>query len=322
MNSVYDYISEYKTLSIIGMCKNAGKTTVLNNIIESLDKSQRLVGLTSIGRDGESVDLVTRTSKPSIYIREGTIIATAHDLLSKCDISREIVDKSDISTPLGNVIFVRAKSDGFVELAGPSITEQLKSVSKVFFSLGASMSIIDGALSRKTLCSPSVSEATVLCSGASYHKNMNVVIQDTVYNAELMGLKKCRDNIESDERLVVFDKDGQRLDMDVVEALKRKIPISRVFIGGAMTEGMMKNVLMQKIEGIEFVVRDSTKILIGAESYSKLKTRMAYISVLENTVLACITINPFSAYGYDFDKNEFMDKMREKTSVPVVNVLE
>lgn len=60
-----EYIQSVRSLSIIGMCKNAGKTTVLNKLIAELNESRVRLGLTSIGRDGESTDLVTRTAKPA-----------------------------------------------------------------------------------------------------------------------------------------------------------------------------------------------------------------------------------------------------------------
>ena len=36
----------------------------------------------------------------------------------------------------------------------------------------------------------------------------------------------------------------------------------------------------------------------------------------------CVTINPVSAYGWKFDKDEFMTRMREAVDVPVINVKE
>ena len=65
-----------QTMSIVGMCKNAGKTTMLNWMLHH-DRLQGTLGLTSIGRDGESTDVVTGTEKPGIFVREGTLIATA-----------------------------------------------------------------------------------------------------------------------------------------------------------------------------------------------------------------------------------------------------
>ena len=82
---------------------------------------------------------------------------------------------------MGEVVIFRARSDGSVQLAGPSITDQLARLREELFSLGADRVIIDGALSRKSLCSRKVTEATVLCTGASYSKSMDVVVEDTAY---------------------------------------------------------------------------------------------------------------------------------------------
>lgn len=51
------------------------------------DRLQGTLGLTSIGRDGESTDVVTGTEKPGIFVREGTLIATARDMAAagRCD---------------------------------------------------------------------------------------------------------------------------------------------------------------------------------------------------------------------------------------------
>ena len=100
-----------KTMSIVGMCKNAGKTTVLNWILQNTGR-ERVLGLTSIGRDGESTDVVTGTEKPSIFVPEGTLIATAKDMLRLGDVTKEIMATTGIPTPLGEVVVMRARSDG------------------------------------------------------------------------------------------------------------------------------------------------------------------------------------------------------------------
>ena len=68
MELLRELSKEYKTISIVGMAKNAGKTTALNFLIEeAMDEGVRL-GITSTGRDGESTDLVTETEKPRVYL--------------------------------------------------------------------------------------------------------------------------------------------------------------------------------------------------------------------------------------------------------------
>ena len=118
--TIRELIAPYASVSIIGMCKNAGKTTVLNRIIREMADSGCTLGLTSIGRDGESKDLVTGTQKPGIYVREGTLVATASELILRhCDVTREMLAATGISTPMGDVVILRARSDGNIQLAGP-----------------------------------------------------------------------------------------------------------------------------------------------------------------------------------------------------------
>ena len=100
MMDTYDLLKDYKRMSIIGMEKNVGKTTVLNQLIEDIGM-KKIVGLTSIGRDGEDTDVVTNTHKPRIYVFPGTLVATARDCLRNCDITREILYTTDFSTPYG-----------------------------------------------------------------------------------------------------------------------------------------------------------------------------------------------------------------------------
>jgi ABC-type branched-subunit amino acid transport system ATPase component len=64
------WISEGRTkiVAIVGICKNAGKTTVLNAVLKQHDFSW---GVLSTGRDGEREDLVYKTPKPRVLIPRG-----------------------------------------------------------------------------------------------------------------------------------------------------------------------------------------------------------------------------------------------------------
>ena len=76
MRSIFQMVQKYDSISIIGMNKNVGKTTTLNQILKEA-RGRISLGLTSIGRDGEDQDLVTGAEKPKIYVERGTLIATA-----------------------------------------------------------------------------------------------------------------------------------------------------------------------------------------------------------------------------------------------------
>ncbi|MEG1548137.1 MAG: hypothetical protein RR527_05290 [Clostridia bacterium] len=319
---------KYRSLSIIGMCKNAGKTTVLNRLITELH-SVRKLALTSIGRDGESVDVVTHTFKPGIYVYEGTLVATAAGLLKYCNITREIVASLGINTPLGEVALVRARSDGDVQLAGPSMTVQLAALSGEFFAIGADMVLIDGAISRKTLCAPAVSEATILCTGASYHKDINVVVEDTAFAVELLTLPQQTQWTQAELELThkVLLK-GARVvplpNIPLLDALRDEAysDTECIYVNGALTDAMITPLLMAGIplSNIEITVRDGSKLLLSKSTYEKLRTRGARISVVRRTDVAAVTVNPISAYGFDFNAAELLKRMEVAVNVPVIDV--
>lgn len=106
-----------KTMSIVGMCKNAGKTTMLN-WAAGAGKIAGCAG-SDLHWPGRRVHRhCDRTEKPGIFVREGTLIATAKDMLRLGDITKEILMTTGIPTPLGEVVIVRARSAGHVQLAG------------------------------------------------------------------------------------------------------------------------------------------------------------------------------------------------------------
>lgn len=333
-----ELIRGYKSLSIIGMCKNAGKTTAMNRLIRELTGNGQTIALTSIGRDGESSDLVTGTKKPGIWVAEGTMVATASDLLRFCDFTKEILDTTGVSTPMGEVVILKARSDGNVQIAGPSITDQLARLSQQFVRLGADMTIIDGAISRKTLCSRKVTEATILCTGASYNKNIEVVLRDTQHTCRLLTLPEVEDqavwqaveaNAKNPRAIILIGPEHANaltLGVSIEDGLRK--PENKdaryIFLGGAMSDGQMRPLLMSNapLKGKTFVVRDSSKLLISADTYEKIMIRGAKIQVLESVNLVAVTINPFSAYGYNLDKDELMQRMQALVDVPVINVEE
>lgn len=316
-----DLLSGYSSLSIIGMCKNAGKTTVLNHILRH--SGDIPLGITSIGRDGESSDTVTKTKKPGIYIQKGSIIATAAGLLPLCDITKEILENTYIPTPMGEVIVMRALSDGNIQIAGPSIIEQLISLSADFRRFGAEKIIIDGAVSRKTLCTRSLAEATVLCTGASCGRSIDAVIEDTAHVCEILTLPEARDRElffnTADKISILKDNELFPLPDNPEDALRDGG--AAIYIHGAITDAFMRPFLMSPgIRDVRFVCSDAGKILLSRDIYSKMKRRGFYIEVLFGIRLVAVTVNPFSAYGMHFDGAELLEKMRAAVQVPVIDV--
>src|SRR5699024_720521 len=110
---------KYKTISIVGMAKNSGKTVTLNFLIEEAINKNITIGVTSTGSDGEPFDLVTETEMPIIFVEKGPLVATTTDLLPMGDAKVEILEVTDYRTPLGVIVIGRVKDKGYIQIAGP-----------------------------------------------------------------------------------------------------------------------------------------------------------------------------------------------------------
>lgn len=308
-----------ETLALAGMCKNAGKTTALNYCLDILNQTDMIVGLTSIGRDGESSDLVTGTYKPSIFVKRGTLVATAAGMLKNCDITKEILDTTGISTPVGDVVIVRALSDGYLDLAGPSTNQQLMEINKRFAHFGADKVLIDGAISRKSLCAPEVAENTLLCSGASYDKSMEITVRDTAYVEELF-LLPVADMTEYEEEACIYVPVGERVSSMMLnpEYKEKKC----FLLQGALTDVGIQEVFMSfsDISGKVLVVPDCSKVLLSSSTYEKLKKKGVSLKVIRSSKLIGITMNPYSAYGNHYDADRFEEELNKHLKMKVMDV--
>lgn len=324
-------IDGINTLSVIGMCKNAGKTTVLNSLIHCCEDAGEILGLTSVGRDGERSDLVTNTKKPEIFIRGGAVIATAETLLEYCDISREILWTSGIHTPLGEIVIVRARSSGYVQLGGASMTEQTAVIRDELFEFGVDRVIIDGAISRKSLATPDLCEAAVLCTGASYNINMRVTASDTAYIAGLFGLPQFSHIPQLCNRYTVMCEGeisacGEF--SDVMPVLKIG-ECSAMIIKGGVTDNIAKEVLSASrfIKGVAIVAEDASRLLLSESMFDRLVRCGARIYVLRRAGLLAVAVNPFSAYGVHYERDAFKEAVAEELAlrnvdIPVLNIME
>lgn len=327
-SKLIDLIRGYKSLAIIGMEKNTGKTTTLNNIIENADYSTFPLGLTSIGRDGEERDIITSHQKPRIYVRKDTYIATAKNCLFKGDITREIVEASGIETPLGEIIIAKALSDGYVELAGPSTTTQIKYIKNRLRELGCKLVIIDGALSRKTSASPGIADAAILCTGAALSANMYEVVEKTKHTVELLtteavqdsNIRKIINTIPENSRVSVVKEDYSVISSTALNPLATSEFIVHNLVNGTryfVIKGVITNKLLEAImktsanyKNITFICEDGTKLFVTSEVLNKFKRQGGNLRVINPINLIAVSCNPTSPFGYEFNQEIFLNKMR------------
>lgn len=338
MNEIFKLIKSYDSVSIIGMYKNAGKTTTLNHLLKEA-KGKVSLGLTSIGRDGEDLDRVTATEKPKIYIEKGTVLATAKQCLFNSDITREIIKTTGINTPMGEIVICKALSDGYVDLGGPSVNSHLKLIREELLKLNAEIVIIDGALNRKSFASPAVTKATILSTGAALSNNMQKVIGETRHTVEILSLPHEEDEkiislaeeIFKKGRIGVIYKDYSIKVLDTLTALNAAKEItevltedvSRIVIKGAVSGKLIEDIVKSTnlYKNVVFLAEDGTKIFMSEDELYKFKKQGGTIRVLDSINVICVTANPKSPYGYEFPKEKFLEELRNNLSIPVFDVI-
>jgi hypothetical protein len=331
---------KYKTVSIVGMSKNSGKTVALNHLIGEAIEECVPIGITSIGRDGENLDIVTETEKPRIYVEEGTYIATAREMLNFGDANIEIMQVTDYRTPLGEIVIGRVRNGGYVQVAGPQLLSEIKAVSEIMLSLGASFVIIDGALDRLSSAAPAISEATIMATGAVVSRDINKVIEETVHLVNLFNLETIEDfglrstikKLMDNNNIAVIDEDNQVETLPLKTALNAghligdhlKESSKYLIIPGCLVKNTIEDLTRstRKYKNIEIVILDGTKIFINPKDWLKFQRQGIRVRVLDKINLVALTLNPYAPQGYYFDALDFLTRIRSHINhIPTMDLI-
>ncbi len=328
-----DKILKHKSLSIVGMYKNTGKTETLNYVLSALPTHTR-AAVTSIGIDGERVDAVSGSSKPEVTLRSGTVYATSEALYSKHTGTCEVLTISTESTSLGRVVTARVIYDSKVLISGASSTLLLSGwVDMVQSNYQIDIVIVDGALSRLSSASPVVSEAMVLATGAALSSNIETLVAKTAYTVELIRLPKVSASLYSNLSAIESGIWGVTLSGKITQmpfsstfsahsiSQSDLQDIEYLYISGALTDRLIETLRRQKLTDIVVVVQDFTRIFISEMEYRAFRRSGGSIRVLRSSELLAITINPTSPSGYQLDSNTLRERLAQRVELPVYDLL-
>ncbi len=331
INKVYSY----NTLSIIGLEKNTGKTTTLNFLIRTLKNIT--LGITSIGMDGEDKDTIYGTNKPKIYIDKGTLVASAKTSLLLSDVTFEILEVLDINTPLGSIIIAKSVSPGFAQISGASTKNGTKKVICAMEKYGANLSLVDGALSRKTFADPLITDASILCIGAAFSENTNTLVNETLKLICFYSLPEAEDktkelyknNMEQARLLFVYKnkiiKSKAKTNLGSSKEIISNFSddLRYVFIKGAITNSLFIDILNSQfnVSNVIFIIEDGTKLFLDMGSYSRFLDKGGQFQCLKKINIIGISINPKSISGYSLDYKAIESRLKRSINIPVFNVL-
>lgn len=330
--SFIEELIKYKSCSIVGLEKNTGKTECLNYVLQRLPLDRKRVAVSSIGIDGETTDQVTKTAKPEIFLREGMFFGTSekHYLMKR--LSSELLELSNETTSLGRIVTAKALTTGKILLSGPSSTNGLRRWMDEMKKYDVDLIIVDGALSRMSLASPTVSESMILATGASYSANINTLVQKTAFVVDLVNLE-----LTSDENISAFneiktgvwaiDHNGCLHDLKVSSSLSLNIDTEGIekcqtlFVSGALTDSFLNHIRQNRIfSETEVVVRDFTKIFVTPMTFNAFFNRNRRIRVMQKSKLLAVCVNPTSPNGIVLDSEKLCRMLSDAIKLPVFDL--
>jgi hypothetical protein len=198
-------------------------------------------------------------------------------------------------------------------------------------SMGCNLSIVDGALSRLSLASPTVTEAMILATGAAVSANVKQLVSKTKFLHNLILL----DEVDSDLReklstipsgLWAVDDDGFPHDLGIASVFlidRSEQDILRygktLFASGAVSDRLLR-ILAAKEKGITLIARDFTKLFITPEAYVEFTRRDGRLMVLQRSKLIAVTLNPTSPQGFLLDSASTCHALADALQTPVYDV--
>ncbi|MDR1592567.1 MAG: hypothetical protein LBS16_06775 [Prevotellaceae bacterium] len=325
-------IMKYASLSVVGLDKNTGKTETLNYILSALKEKKRHVAVTSIGVDGESIDRVTQTVKPDITLYETMLFTTSEQHYATRQLLSEVVAINHQRTALGRLVTARVLRRGETLLSGPADTKTLQEIIRKHASLGADITLVDGALSRLSLASPTVTEALVLTTGAACSASLRTIISKTTFACTLIALPEVENPLKNQllllgKGLFSISENDNIHDLNIASSLlfeqhrERLLQHGRtLYVAGVVNDRLLQFLRMQKEGKIRLIVEDFTKLFISQEAYDAFIRRGGIIEVLHKANLIAVTVNPSSPQGYSFPSHIICEALSLSLQSPVYDV--
>jgi len=320
--------SGLRTLALMGMTKNTGKTVALNHVLAQAAASGVALGVTSIGRDGEDRDAVFFVPKPAVVVWPGNLVATARSTLERARVRCKRIDATGIDSPMGEILVVKVLELGEMEIAGASRSSDQLTVIARLKQCGAALVMLDGALGRSHHASPAIADGVILATGAAIGGGISDVIRKTRDRLAILAIAQVD---AATRRLCepVFAQGGVGLwnshdetvfladiaTLNAAETLLRYVEsdVATVALSGAVGRALWRALgsLAARRHGLTVVVNDGTKLFVEAADLALLQKLGAQVMAYRGIHLSGITLNPFSPLGGSFGAQAFLAAARE-----------
>jgi len=316
----------------VGMAKNTGKTVCLNYVLDQLRKTDKVLAITSIGIDGEKKDQVTQTEKPEVTLYEGSFFVTTEYHYRQRRLVSEIYDISEEMTSMGRLVIAKVLQTGKAIIAGPASSMRMKALIDRMQTMGVDMTIVDGALSRRSPAAPSITDGLILSTGAAIAPDIPTIVDKTRFVYRMTQLEAFETTHR--EELLQSDSGIYALHDDQVTRLPIASPLlfakskeilfqhgTTLFISGIITDAILDYLKSQpEIKETVLIVKDFTKIFVTPFVLNSYLQKGGTLQVLQKPNLTAICVNPTSPMGAHLDSQALQSALQKVVKVPVYDV--
>ncbi|MCB9520204.1 MAG: hypothetical protein H6698_08265 [Myxococcales bacterium] len=289
--------ADARRVAVIGVAKNAGKTTALNALLAEADAAGRTVGVLSVGVDGEAHDAISGAPKPPVRVPRGTLVCTAEATLRTASAGVEILDGTGIHTPLGELLVVRVTRPGNVVLAGVRHRDDVRSL-LLRLEPDVALSVVDGAFDRTAAADPATTDCVILATGLVLAPTAEGCAEKTASLVRRLRLPVAgpgeRVPPELADAAALRATEGWRA--APAATLSGPWPRSEARFDAVYQPGLVSDATLLLAErllepGGLLVARDPTRVLASDAALRRF-ARGRRIACLDGVRLAAVTVNP------------------------------
>ena len=325
--SLLSLTSDLKKVAFIGLAKNTGKTIAMLTLINELFECNKVFGITSIGHDGEKFDQTNNLiGKPRIFLPQDSLVSTTDRLIQESLTPCRIVLQTDYFTPLGRVCIANILQSGEIEVAGPSTASGISQVADQMLDMGAEKVLIDGAINRKAIASPNLSQGVFIATGAVLSRVFNDVLRETKVAILSFQLQKTsrifvqnifhpESNffINSNNRIVAEIEGSLLNNYHRIEPILRKERPIGLVANKSITENFLNFILDLKkrilLANFEIILHDYTKLFLETRDIEFYAKYGLQLSVMNPIRILAITVNPVAPLSHSFNSERLVSDL-------------
>ena len=297
---------ERLTVGIAGTSKNTGKTTTMSCLMSEIKKHGGFtLGLTSIGYDGESFDNVTGLPKPRIDVWPDTIAAVAERCLTSGSAALQELTRTDIITPLGNVVICRVTAPGKLILAGANNRRDLGVVLELLRDL-ADITIIDGAFSR--IAPMAEADCLIIATGAARTTDIPRLAQESGCIVDILSIPAMAERGKTTAISSVLSRAGFAI------FTEKSAAADTICIRGVVSVSYLEELVRfggDTLSGKRFLFADPLKLILAGdilqvkEALRDMSCADIEVGVAKSCDLLAMTVNPYYP-RYRFERADYM----------------